>query len=45
MANLRFILGLIPKTSDLEAKSSTLAKEFADFQEYQSSEELAQFPT
>jgi beta-glucanase (GH16 family) len=34
---------MIPKTSDLEAKSSTLAKEFADFQEYQSSEELAQF--
>jgi beta-glucanase (GH16 family) len=43
MANLRFLLGLIPKTSDLEAKSSTLRKEFADFQEYQSSEELAQF--
>ena len=43
MANLRFLLGLIPKTSELEAKSSNLVKEFADFQQYQSSEELAQF--
>jgi beta-glucanase (GH16 family) len=43
MANLRFLLGLIPKTSELEAKSNTLVKEFTDFQQYQSSEELAQF--
>jgi beta-glucanase (GH16 family) len=43
MANFRFLLGLIPKTSDLEAKSNALLKEFAEFQEYQSSEELVQF--
>jgi beta-glucanase (GH16 family) len=43
MANLRFLLGLIPKTSELESNSNSLVKEFADFQEYQSSEELAQF--
>lgn len=43
MANLRFLLGLIPKTSELEAKSNTLVKELDDFQLYQSSEELAQF--
>lgn len=45
MANytLKFLLGLYPKTDQIEKKRSELLKEFNDFNQYANSEELARF--
>ena len=43
MANLRFLLGFIPKTSVVEEKENALIKEYAEFQAYEASGEPARF--
>ena len=43
MANLRFLLGFIPKTSVVEEKENALIKEYAEFQAYEASGEPAHF--
>lgn len=43
MVSLRAILGLFPKTADVEAKKADLEKEFAKLNDYVKSEELAEY--
>jgi len=43
MANLKFILGFIPKTSSLESRENDLEKEYQQFLEFKHSAELKHF--
>ncbi|NJK87819.1 MAG: hypothetical protein HC906_19490 [Bacteroidales bacterium] len=43
MASIRAILGLFPKTADIEAKRASLEKEFEALNEYANSPELAEY--
>ena len=43
MAGLKFALGLIPKTSQVEDSENKLQKEFNDFREFEASEELKHY--
>lgn len=43
MASLRVLLGLYPKTAELEAKRASLAEEYADLLKYLKSPELAEY--
>jgi len=41
--NLRYLLGLIPKTTDMETKYEGLVKEFNELNEYSASDELKRY--
>ena len=43
MASFKAILGLIPKTSEVEEKRSALKREYEAFLEFSESDELAEF--
>ena len=43
MVNLRYLLGMIPDTSEIEAAEAALIKEYNDFIEYGESDELKTF--
>ncbi len=43
MASLRAIIGMYPKTSEIEARRSALIKEFNDFKDFEQSDELKEY--
>jgi hypothetical protein len=43
MINLKFLLGIIPSTSKLEAKEAALIKEYNELESYKLSDELKYF--
>ena len=44
-SNLKFLLGLYPKTEQIEQNRSELLKEFDEFNQYAKSDELARYYT
>jgi hypothetical protein len=43
MISLRYLLGMIPKTAEIEEKEAALIKEYNDLKEYQNSDELKRY--
>ena len=43
MASLKFMLGMIPSTAKIEQKENALIKEFEKLNQFQASEQLAQY--
>ena len=43
MINLKFLLGIIPSTSKIEAKEEALIKELSELESYKLSDELKYF--